>query len=255
MKKLFLIIPIFILIFVSGQQTLEISVNGLKRNAIIFPPKEITNKTPVLFVYHGHGGNANLASRKMNFQEYYPEALVVFMQGIPGTRGIKTDPEGLLNGWQLFPNDQNGRDLEFFDEMLKTIRKKYNIEAQKIFVAGHSNGARFANVLWATRSSDLKGIISVSAQGGRMIQGASPISVWMCMGTKDPIVPFEDQEKSIPVVKENLGISNQPGKKIDDDKILYNGIQNTKLMVEERQGGHEFPREDLPAMVEFMKSL
>lgn len=238
--------------FLFSQITKNYNINGVERITMIYGPTIKLEKIPVVFVFHGHGGNATFASKRIDFQDYYKEALVIFMEGIPGTSGYVVDKEGKLNGWQMFPNQSGNRDVNFFDEVMEDIRKNYKIDDEKIFVVGHSNGARFVNVLWKERGTELAGIISASAQGGMMISGAKPVSIWMSMGMKDPLVAYESQKKSIPFVMKNLGIDDEKFSKKGNLKI-YKGIKNTELVLEERNAGHEFPQESIPEIVKFMK--
>lgn len=252
MKRLLFFGLLFFAALLSAQKKMSVVVNGLQRSALVFAPTVKQGKVPVLFVFHGHGGTARAASKNMDFQDYFPEAIVVFMQGIPGTRGLKVDPEGKKNGWQSFPADQHGRDIFFFDKVLDTLKKTYPVGIQRIYVAGHSNGARFANVLWSERGWEIAAIISVSGQGGLMVKNAVPVSMWMCMGTRDPIVPLSQQQLSIPIVEKNLAIDKKSIKEVGDLQI-FKGMQNTELVVQIRTGGHEFPVDEIPQMVAFLK--
>lgn len=242
----------FFSITICGQIERTYTIEGISRKCIVYEPQQKTEKAPVVFVFHGHGGTMKHASKVMNFQDEFPEAVVIFMQGIPGTSGYVVDKEGLLSGWQMFPNDSGNRDVLFFDNILKDVQKNYEIDEQKIYLVGHSNGARFVNVLWKERGDQLAGIISVAAQGGFMIKGAQPISVWMSLGKNDPLVSYDFQKKSIPMVMKNLEIDSTKVQTKGDLKI-YKGAKNTELIVEERDAGHEFPQKSIPEMVAFMK--
>lgn len=252
MKKVLLLLSIFAFSFFFSQITKTFDINGTTRKALIFEPTIKSEKTPVIFVFHGHGGNAQFASKKIDFQNYDKEALVVFMEGIPGTSGYVVDKKGLLNGWQMFPNDHGNRDVLFFDEVLKNLSENYNVDASRIYAVGHSNGARFVNVLWVERVDKIAAICSVAAQGGRMIKGAKPLSVWMSMGKNDPLVPYRMQKQSISIVSDNLKIDPKSAL-IKGDKTLYTGTNHTELVVEERDACHEFPRESIPEIIEFFR--
>ncbi|WP_234111523.1 alpha/beta hydrolase family esterase [Chryseobacterium sp. R2A-55] len=249
-------ILIFLLVALSpccfAQKEFTFSINGSVRKALIFEPEKTAEKMPLVFVFHGHGGNAKYAAAKMDFQDYFPEALVVFMQGIPGTSGRVIDKQGLLNGWQMFPNENGNRDVLFFDEVLKEVQGKYPIDSQRIYLVGHSNGARFVNVLWKERGEKIAAICSVAAQGGLMVKNAKPISIWMSMGKNDPLVPYRQQKSAVPIVKKNL--QTDENSKVEDGEITtFKGINNTELVLEERNAGHEFPHESIPGMVAFFK--
>ncbi len=57
-----------------------------------------------------------------NYHKHWPEAIVVYMQGL-NTPGALTDPDGKRPGWQKTFGDQGDRDLKFFDAVLATLRK------------------------------------------------------------------------------------------------------------------------------------
>lgn len=178
--------------------------------------------------------------------------MVVFMQGIPGTSGYVIDKKGLLNGWQMFPNENGNRDVLFFDEVLKNLQNKFSIDERRIYLVGHSNGARFVNVLWKERGEKIAAICSVAAQGGMMARNAKPISIWMSMGKNDPVVPYATQKMSIPILKKNLQIDESSAVH-NGDTTTFTGIENTELVIEEKNAGHEFPHESIPEMVAFFK--
>ncbi len=238
-------------ILVFSQNTKNYNIDGTSRKAIIYEPAVRSDKIPVVFVFHGHGGNANFVSRRIDVQNYYKEALVIFMEGLPGRTVPGLDPKGKMNGWQIFTNDLEGRDIKFFDEVFSDIHKNYKVDDRKIYLIGHSNGARFVNVLWKMRGDKITAICSASAQGGEMISGAVPLSVWMYIGNNDRIVSPKSQEQSIPIVKSNLGITEKG--KTDGDKTLFSGIGNTELVLQESNSGHEFPKTSLKNIVEFFQ--
>ena len=63
------------------------------------PPKAKEVESPVVFAFHGHGGTMRHAAATFGYHKVWPEAVVVYMQGLP-TPGAITDPEGKRPGWQ-----------------------------------------------------------------------------------------------------------------------------------------------------------
>jgi len=238
-------------IFIFSQVSENYNIDGVSRKAIIYEPSIKSDKVPVVFVFHGHGGNADFASRRINIQDYYKDAVVIFMEGLPGRKVPGIDPNGTMNGWQIFTDDLEGRDIKFFDKVLTEIHKSYTIDDTRIYLVGHSNGARFVNVLWKERGNKITAICSASAQGGNMISGAIPVSVWMYMGENDRIVSFASQENSVPIVKANLGITTEG--KIDNDKTIFQGKNKTELVLQQSSSGHEFPKQSLQEITDFFK--
>lgn len=251
MKKWFSLYLFAFSFLIFSQTTKNYNINGTSRKAIIYEPTVKSDKVPVVFVFHGHGGNANFVSRRIDVQNYYKEALVIFMEGLPGRKVPGLDPNGKMNGWQIFTDDLEGRDIRFFDEVFAEIHKSYKIDDSRIYLIGHSNGARFVNVLWKKRGEKITAICSASAQGGEMISGAVPISVWMYIGKNDKIVSPQNQELSIPIVKSNLGISMAG--KTGGDKTIFKGKNNTELVIQSSDSSHEFPKQSLQDIAYFFR--
>ncbi|WP_313600572.1 alpha/beta hydrolase family esterase [Epilithonimonas vandammei] len=251
MKKWFSLYLFAFSFLIFSQTTKNYNINGTSRKAIIYEPTVKSDKVPVVFVFHGHGGNANFVSRRIDIQNYYKDALVIFMQGLPGRKVPGIDPNGTMNGWQIFTDDLGGRDIKFFDDVLADIHKAYKIDDSRIYLIGHSNGARFVNVLWKKRGEKITAICSASAQGGEMISGAVPISVWMYIGKNDKIVSPQNQELSIPIVKSNLGISMAG--KTGGDKTIFKGKNNTELVIQSSDASHEFPKQSLQDIADFFR--
>src|ERR1700682_3049286 len=67
---------------------------GARREALVFPAsrKDGSGKSTEIFAFHWHGGTMQEAAAEMRFQNLWPEAIVVYMQGLR-TR-IYVDPLG-----------------------------------------------------------------------------------------------------------------------------------------------------------------
>ena len=97
-------------------------VDGVQREALVYAPsKKSDGKAPLVST---GGGTARHAGRTHHFHETWPEAIVVYMQGL-NTPGKLTDPEGKKSGWQSGPGDQRDRDLKFFDAVLASMKTTY----------------------------------------------------------------------------------------------------------------------------------
>src|SRR5580765_7228602 len=118
-------------------------VDGIERTALIAAPsgtqaRTPTGHTPVVLVFHGHGGTSLNAARTFRIHDAWPEALVIYPQGLP-TSGQIVDPQGKLPGWQHVPGGEGDRDLKFVDAMLSWVTGKYGLNPAHTFAAGHSN--------------------------------------------------------------------------------------------------------------------
>ncbi len=65
-------------------QPMTFTVDGVTRTALVYvPPTAKTSLTPVVFVFHGHGGNAQEVARSFHIEKEWPQAISVYMQGLP----------------------------------------------------------------------------------------------------------------------------------------------------------------------------
>ena len=93
-------------------------VGDVTREALVYAPAPAGKKPPLVFAFHGHGGKAEYSAKKFAVHQHWPEAVCVYPQGLP-TPSPGIDPQGKMSGWQKAVGDQQDRDLDFFDAMLK----------------------------------------------------------------------------------------------------------------------------------------
>lgn len=238
--------------FSQAQSTTEtFTVAGVERQAIVFATAAPAARAPVVFVFHGHGGNAQNAARRFRIHELWPEAVTIYMQGIPGVQGI-TDPEGTRNGWQKNPGELGDRDLKFFDAALELAQKKYKADPNRVYVVGHSNGGRFVNLLWNMRGDKIAALCSAAGPGGRLIARSKPKPVFIIAGEKDPLVPFQTQQNSIEFARKLLRTDASKAK-VEGLMRTEPGASGTELVTYIHPGGHQFPTEALPSVISFFK--
>jgi polyhydroxybutyrate depolymerase len=174
----------------------EWKVDGIAREALVYAPANAkTVPAPVVFVFHGHGGNMNNTVRTFGIHTRWPEAIVVYPQGLK-TPGRLTDPEGKKPGWQHSVGAQGDRDLKFFDAMLKSLKKDYEVDDKHIFSTGHSNGGGFTYLLWAARGERFAAF-APSAAACTFLTKLKPKPALHLAGTNDELVKFTWQKMTI----------------------------------------------------------
>jgi polyhydroxybutyrate depolymerase len=199
------------------------TVDGVERVATIYAPAPAPTsapatrpaRVPLVFAFHGHGGTSAGYASKIRLHDAWPEALVVYPQGLP-TPGRLTDRAGKFPGWQSAAGDQHDRDLKFFDAMLDSLTKDFPVDDARVYVTGHSNGGTFTYVLWQTRSKRIAAFAPAStalsmlkdnpdgaayaddvAWNGSTFARPARRPILHIAGRNDPLVKFAWQERTV----------------------------------------------------------
>ncbi|MBS1723261.1 MAG: prolyl oligopeptidase family serine peptidase [Armatimonadetes bacterium] len=235
----------------SGSETVTYRVNGVQRQADVFAPRVKSTHPPLVFGFHGHGGNSKNAARSFQIQDLWPEAVVVYMQGLP-TPSAKVDPNGKMPGWQNNKGLEGDRDLDFFDTVYKDVTQRFKVDLDRVYSMGHSNGGRFTYLLMQQRG-DLFAAFAPSGSPAHLV-GMPAKPVFHIAGEKDPLVNFDQQSRSLQTIKRRNGCSEQ-GKKTGTYTTLYRGKDGNDVITYFHPGGHEYPRQEAPPLiVEFFKA-
>ncbi len=258
----------------------EWQVDGLTREALVYtPPGATTKAAPLVFAFHGHGGTMRNAARMYHIHTLWPEAIVVYMQGL-NTPGALTDPEGKKPGWQHTIGAQGDRDLKFFDAVLASLKKDYKVDAKRVFSTGHSNGGGFTYLLWAARPDDFAAFAPSAAIARAVIPSDAlpalaelekklkpnsesgfsrnkkfiPKPALHFAGENDPLVKFEWQRLSILALRKlNQSDDGKPWDK-DPRCTIYESKTGAPLVTYIHKGTHAYPQEAPEIIVKFFKA-
>lgn len=229
----------------------ELTVDGVVREALIAVPATAKSQpAPVVFGFHGHGGSMKNAARSFRMHELWPEAIVVYMQGVP-TPGQITDAEGKRNGWQKVKGDQQDRDLKFFDEVLKYLKSNYDVDDKRIYAMGHSNGGSFTYLLWAERPEIFAAVAPSGAAALKSRNVLKPKPVLHIAGDNDPLVKFAWQKLMIDSVRK----TNECGEGVpwEEKCTQYPSKIGTPVVTYVTSNGHKYPEEAPALIVKFFK--
>ena len=243
-------------VMTAGLTSQSWTVAGASRTALISVPRGTRPEAgwPVVFVFHGHGGTSAQASRSFRIHDAWPEALVIYPQGVP-TVGQVTDPEGHLPGWQHVPGGEDDRDLKFFDAMLVWAKETHRIDSARMFAAGHSNGGSMVYTLWAARGAALAGVApSSSIFRPDVVRSARPKPVFIVAGKQDALVPFRAQELSLNRVLA-LNQAKQTAVAKPDGTQRYASTTGPEVVTLIHDGGHQLPATAGALMSDFFKSI
>ncbi len=224
----------------AGPVRMTWTVNGEKREALVFAPSGTVSgaRVPVVLAFHGHGGNMQGASMGMRFQNEWPEAVVAYPQGLP-TR-TKIDPRGLRPGWQREPGQNGDRDVKLVDAILATLREKYPVDESRIYAAGFSNGGFFSYLLWATRGKEFAAFGVCAGLVEPDVAPAEPRPIIHIGGESDRICVFADQKETIRTVLRWNGCTGS-GEACGNGCVRYPSSKGAPVVVVTHPGGHVFP--------------
>ena len=205
MKKLILLFAILLTIFNScnkddvkgdskscytNTNPQSIVINGINREYVLYIPKsyDSTTTVPMLFNFHGFGGTASefINNADMRALAESDTFILVYPQG------------SCSNGyshWNPCPtggeNKSNANDLGFVESMIIEISSQYNVNKDRVYAAGYSNGGMMAYGLANYKSNLIAAVASVS---GSMLDCVGPTSHPMPIvhlhGTSDGVIPY-----------------------------------------------------------------
>lgn len=226
-------------------------VDGVERQGLVYAPEIAKSEpAPLVFCFHGHGGNSAQAARSFRMHAEWPQAIVVYLQGLK-TPGQLTDPEGKKSGWQKSAGDQQDRDLKFFDVVLQSLRSEYRVDDRRIYAMGHSNGGGFTYLLWSERSAVFAAMAPSGSAALRLPQPLPPKPVLHIAGRNDPLVRFAWQQVMIERLKtaQKCGAA-RPWQGGVTEYPAANGASVFTLLTDE---GHRFPAKAPPLIAEFFR--
>jgi polyhydroxybutyrate depolymerase len=216
-------------------------VDGVKREAIVYAPKTPSGKIPLIVSFHGHGDDME-NFQYVGFQNVWPDAMVVYFQGLPSRDGYR--------GWQVEPGEYGDRDLKMVDVALAALKKKYNVDENRIYATGFSNGAHFTYLLWATRSEVFAAFAPVAGRIRPAAMPKQPRPIVIIGGARDAQVAFPDQRAAMGIAVRLNGVEGST-KSCGDGCTLYGGDTAVPVMTWIHPGGHEYPRPTSSKIAEF----
>jgi polyhydroxybutyrate depolymerase len=228
-------------------------VDGVTRVARVYIPADAhEHPTPVLFVFHGHGGTMDDAVERFALHDRWPKAIVVYPQGLPTPAG--NDPKGKQTGWQYHPGEVEDRDVKFFDAMLASLRQKQKVDEKRVYAIGFSNGGGFAFVLWSARGDQISGVVSCEMIAPeKLIETFKAKPLLQIAGKNDKLQPVPKEAKTVlAVAKVNECDEGRPWGNHPNCVIFPSKI-GAPVVFMIHGGGHEIPKEAGARIVEFFQ--
>ena len=174
-----------------GINEYEITFQGLDRDFIVYIPDsyEHISKSAAVFVFHGFGGSndqimfnsdINSIAERENFIVVYPQGSSFFGY-----------PHWNVGGWT---NSSSVDDVGLIDFLIELISQEYNINHDRIYATGMSNGGFFSFLLGCQLSEKFAAVASVTgSMTNETFNECNPqreVPVLQIHGTDDSIVTY-----------------------------------------------------------------
>lgn len=197
-KLLYILFIVSIPLFSMTQQTINYSiiVDAVQREFILYVPASYngTASVPLVFSFHGLGGNAQAQMEDHDFRPVADTAgfIVAHPLGEPVI--------GPVRGWN-FGNPSLPDDVLFTSEMIDTIATDFNINLDRVYACGMSYGGFFSVFLAGQLSDRIATIASVAGTilnnvPDSLISPNRPIASLEIHGTNDNNVPYNGSQAS-----------------------------------------------------------
>ena len=165
--------------------------NANSREYVIYVPDSYdgVSSIPLMLNFHGFGASASAFIRDADMRAVAESN--AFILAYP--QGSCLDG---ISHWNACPNGGDNKsdadDFGFVESMINEISSQYNIDMERIYAAGYSNGGMMTYGL-ANYKSDL--IAAIASVSGAMLDCKGPTSHPMPIvhlhGTSDFVIPYE----------------------------------------------------------------
>ncbi|RAP27399.1 hypothetical protein DID78_06180, partial [Candidatus Marinamargulisbacteria bacterium SCGC AG-343-D04] len=171
----------------------EIFIHGdSRREYILYVPSSYDGsvRMPLLFNFHGNGGNATEYCNLTNMTSLAENNNVILVcpQGLVGGSGTSE--------WNAYVGEDNKSstdDFGFVESLVSHLSSEYSVDSNRVYAVGYSNGGFMSYGLACHKSSLFAAVGSIS---GTMIGDLStcnpshPFGVITFHGTSDFVVPY-----------------------------------------------------------------
>lgn len=179
------------LLFAQQTQSITISSGGVDRDFFLYVPDIYDESTPapLVFCFHGYGSSASVNLSYTGFRDVADTAGFILIHP-QGTLDATGTPHWNV-GWGLSSVD----DVAFTQDMIDYVGDNYNLNNERVYSTGMSNGGFMSYVLACELSNQIAAIASVtgsmSPPTANSCSPAHPTPVLQIHGTDDPTVPYE----------------------------------------------------------------
>jgi polyhydroxybutyrate depolymerase len=173
-----------------------IVTSGMTRRYLLYVPKTYDRSKPTALIISLHPG-ATWPAVEMSISRWNDVAdehgfIVVFPEGSGFLFG------GLGPGPQIWPGEPE--DVKFVSDLIDKLQHEYNIDPNRIYANGMSNGGGMAILLSCELPDRIAAVGSVAGaypQSQDLCPNSNPVPVVMFHGTADKLAPYQGGKSPI----------------------------------------------------------
>jgi polyhydroxybutyrate depolymerase len=257
--KIVLIVAVLLSIINANAQTTVIDSifhEGVWRNYRVFLPSNFSTAAslPLVFNFHGYGSNALEQELYSGFNTIAEAENVVVCH-----------PNGINNSWNVITRSPD--DIGFVDTMITILNNQYNINLNRVYSTGLSNGGFLSNFLACELSNKIAAIAPVAGTNVSTIQAdchpSRKVPVLHIHGDADMIVLYDGASSYASVAdlmdlwKTNNGCTTTDTFLLPDisttdfsraERITWHNCDSNRQVIHYRiiDGGHTWPGAAIP---------
>lgn len=227
----------------------------VERQYVLHLPDDLPENAPLVFFLHGYHGNArNYAKMGMSQVADANKFAVVYPQG---TRDRRDVPH-----WNARLTLSETDDIGFLTALAKNLQRTHNLDPERTFASGVSNGGFMSYTLVAERPDVFKAVASIigtmSGYTWEHREDIQPVPVLQISGLDDRIVPVDgsmrpfggwggapDQKTIIEFWKDLDQTTTEEVIEVTEDTTAYqygDGVDGCEVWLYEVKGwGHRVP--------------
>lgn len=248
----------------AGDGEFTVTVNGDTRSYLVHVPRQYhaDQATPMVLVLHGGGGNMQIQATERFYHQISAAEKYGYIVVFPN--GYSRFPGGKLATWNAgnccgAAAKKQVDDVAVIRAIIQAMQQQANIDPQRIFVDGMSNGGMMAYRLACELSGTVSAIASVAGTDNtQRCQPAKPVAVLHIHAQDDDHVPFnggKGQQSMVDVNFVSVAATMQKWVQLNQAnpqaertletpgaycEIHHGGLAPVQLCVTET-GGHSWP--------------
>ncbi len=168
------------------EQTRTLSIAGVNRTAIVLSPKGVgaDERLPAVVVLHGMGVSAAAMSNVADWRGAVAE-----------DRFVAVFPQGVENSWNLGPCCPPASllgvdDTAFLDAVVAELQARSDIDGDRLYLTGFSNGALMVYDYTCARSEVFAAVAPMAGSNVTGCVPSQPVSLLHQHGDVDLVVPY-----------------------------------------------------------------